>query len=165
MGDAYSHASAEYERREVEAWFVKHLTRYLDPAWKKDENALLDSLKFIAVNRSGINCYKCDFGRLAWLYRDFLEVAAKLKQGNHDTWAKLLGSLNDDTEFMKLKEVSPWPNKILLIVDYDYRDGRGDLKYILAKLIKDKKSWPIGKKVLVVLSADTLEKSDIYPAD
>src|SRR3989339_291422 len=136
MGDAYSHASAEYERREVEAWFVKHLTRYLDPAWKKDENALLDSLKFIAVNRSGINCYKCDFGRLAWLYRDFLEVAAKLKQGNHDTW-----------------------DKLLLIVDYDYRDGRGDLKYILAKLIKDKKSWPIGKKVLVVLSADTLEKS------
>lgn len=165
MGDAYSEASGAYDHEYLESLFIQSLTAYLRPDCKQDEaRGLFSWLESIANNRSGSNCYKWDFGKFAWLYRDFSAVAAKLKQGDPEIWARLLAAV-DDTQFADLKKISPWVDKILLIVHYDYRDGRGDLKYILAKLIKGNKSWPIGKKVLVVISPDVLEKSDVYPAD
>ncbi|OGF26877.1 hypothetical protein A2303_02515 [Candidatus Falkowbacteria bacterium RIFOXYB2_FULL_47_14] len=163
MGDAYSDASRAYDREQMEALFIQNLTAYLRPDCSESEaESLLLWLKSVANNRSGSDCYRWDFGRFAWLYRDFSAGAVKLKQGDQETWARLLGAV-DDIQFADLKKISPWADKVLLIVHYDHRDGRGDFKYALVRLIKENKSWTVGKKVLVVLPSDILEK--IEPID
>ncbi|MFH0891529.1 MAG: hypothetical protein V1867_01980 [Candidatus Falkowbacteria bacterium] len=163
MGDAYSEASGAYDREQMEAFFIKKLTAYLQPdCWQGEAESLFSWLESVANNRSGSDCYRWDFGKFAWLYRDFSAVAAKLKEGDQKNWARLLAAV-DDIQFAELKKISPWADKVLLIVHYDHRDGRGDFKYALARLIKERKSWPVGRKVLVVLPSDILEK--IEPID
>ncbi|MBM3255915.1 MAG: hypothetical protein FJZ04_00365 [Candidatus Moranbacteria bacterium] len=101
------------------------------------------------------------------LQENLEETLNGLMKGNKEVWVKFLSTMRNAPDlFKRFKSISPFPDKLFILVDYGcgFVNFYGELEEFVRSLIENSKGWQTydGDKYALVLDMPAIESPGIY---
>ncbi len=165
MSDALSDIAADSRRFQNYCSFLELLFNYLNQ--QEPDPELFSKLVRAAEQTDRVK--NGFFSGQTNLIKNLEEKVARLREGDQEEWLKLLIETNYRNSFYeKLKEISPFAGRWLIVVDYclGYRTVRGRLEEVFSEFIS-KAGWKTneGDTFVVSLPKPETGQTDIFQLD
>lgn len=158
MSDALTDISRDIERIMLMEKAMEVLMEYLSNPTEHLKYKLLDLLKQVDSVEGGFWTVRNDFSTF------IAENLTKLVKGDKDTWLTFLIRANGFKKYDKLKKLSPFKDKVVMLVDYGYSSVRfeGELTMKMEEILKKRGySTYNGEKYVMILPEDAFDKAEI----